>query len=129
MGLAANINCDGLDTLAEMLLNHARMPASASEMGHRVEAPRMQTMARATPMRPATGKDLLRKKKVDTYALTWTSKAEKYFESPTGGKDMMLKGENMMYFAKKEQAHALGRQLKSQFKITDWKIYRIFPDG
>jgi photosystem I subunit 2 len=79
--------------------------------------------------RPSTGKDLLRKRDKEIYALTWTSKGERVFENPTGGIDTMEKGENMMYFAKKEQCMALGVQLRTQFKINDWKIYRIFPDS
>ena len=44
---------------------------------------------------------------------------------------MMNEGENIMYFARKEQCLALGTQLRSKFKprMEDYKIYRIFPDG
>lgn len=43
----------------------------------------------------------------------------------------MNEGDNLMYFARKEQCLALGTQLKTQFKpkITDYKIYRVFPSG
>jgi photosystem I subunit 2 len=43
----------------------------------------------------------------------------------------MNEGENIMYFARKEQRLALGTQLRTKFKprIEDFKIYRIFPGG
>jgi photosystem I subunit 2 len=43
----------------------------------------------------------------------------------------MNEGENIMYFARKEQCLALGTQLRTKFKprIEDYKIYRIFPGG
>lgn len=65
----------------------------------------------------------------EKYAITWTSKKEQIFEMPTGGAAIMRDGENLLYLAKKEQCLALSRQLKSSFKITDFKIYRIFPNG
>lgn len=67
----------------------------------------------------------------EKYAITWTSKSEQAFELPTGGAAMMNQGENLMYFARKEQCLALGTQLRNAFKpkIEDHKIYRIFPNG
>ena len=67
----------------------------------------------------------------EKYAITWTSSASQAFELPTGGAAMMNSGENIMYFARKEQCLALGTQLRTQFKprIEDYKIYRIFPGG
>ena len=67
----------------------------------------------------------------EKYAITWTSKSEQAFELPTGGAAMMSSGENIMYFARKEQCLALGTQLRTKFKprIEDFKIYRIFPGG
>ena len=43
----------------------------------------------------------------------------------------MHAGENLMYFARKEQCLALGTQLRTKFKprIEDYKIYRIYPGG
>jgi photosystem I subunit 2 len=38
----------------------------------------------------------------------------------------MLQGENLLYFARKEQCLALGTQLRT-FKINDYKVYRLFP--
>ena len=67
----------------------------------------------------------------EKYAITWSSNSEQAFELPTGGAAMMHSGENIMYFARKEQCLALGTQLRTQFKprIEDYKIYRIYPGG
>lgn len=64
----------------------------------------------------------------EKYSITWTSKKEQLFEMPTGGAAIMRKGENLLYLARKEQCLALGTQLRT-FKITDYKIYRIFPSS
>ena len=64
----------------------------------------------------------------EKYAITWTSKKEQVFEMPTSGAAIMKVGENLLYLSKKEQCLALGTQLRN-FKITDYKIYRIFPSG
>ena len=64
----------------------------------------------------------------EKYAITWTSPKEQIFEMPTGGAAIMRSGENLLYLARKEQCLALGTQLRT-FKITDYKIYRIFPSG
>nr|YP_009244234.1 photosystem I subunit II [Gelidium vagum]AMK96476.1 photosystem I subunit II [Gelidium vagum] len=65
----------------------------------------------------------------EKYAITWTSKSEQFFEMPTGGAAIMRQGDNLLYLARKEQCLALSVQLKSKFKIPDFKIYRIFPSG
>jgi len=65
----------------------------------------------------------------EKYAMTWSGKDEKIFEMPTGGAAIMKKGENLVYFARKEQCLALGSQLRTSFKINDYKIYRIFATG
>ena len=67
----------------------------------------------------------------EKYAITWTSETEQAFELPTGGAALMNSGENLMYFARKEQCLALGTQLRTKFKprIEDYKIYRIYPGG
>nr|QCI04270.1 photosystem I reaction center subunit II [Anotrichium furcellatum]QCI08397.1 photosystem I reaction center subunit II [Ptilothamnion sphaericum] len=65
----------------------------------------------------------------EKYAITWTSKIKQIFEMPTGGSAMMAEGDNLLYLAKKEQCLALSAQLKKLFKISDFKIYRIFPNG
>nr|YP_009511281.1 photosystem I reaction center subunit II [Gracilariopsis longissima]AXI97158.1 photosystem I reaction center subunit II [Gracilariopsis longissima]UAD89074.1 photosystem I reaction center subunit II [Gracilariopsis longissima] len=65
----------------------------------------------------------------EKYAITWTSKKEQIFEMPTGGAAIMREDNNLLYLARKEQCLALSTQLKTKFKITDFKIYRIFPNG
>lgn len=65
----------------------------------------------------------------EKYAITWTGKEEIIFEMPTGGAAIMREGNNLLYLAKKEQCLALSEQLKTKFKIKDFKIYRIFPNG
>ena len=67
----------------------------------------------------------------EKYAITWSSNSAQAFELPTGGAAMMNSGENLMYFARKEQCLALGTQLRTKFKprIEDFKIYRIYPGG
>jgi photosystem I subunit II len=67
----------------------------------------------------------------EKYAITWTSEKEQVFEMPTGGAATMNQGENLLYLARKEQCLALSRQLKTKFKpkITDYKIYRVLPNG
>nr|YP_009397259.1 photosystem I reaction center subunit II [Thuretia quercifolia]ARW66445.1 photosystem I reaction center subunit II [Thuretia quercifolia] len=65
----------------------------------------------------------------EKYAITWTSKKSQNFEMPTGGSAIMAEGDNLLYLAKKEQCLALSRQLNNNFKIADFKIYRIFPSG
>ena len=66
----------------------------------------------------------------EKYAITWSSSTAQAFELPTGGAALMNAGENLMYFARKEQCLALGTQLRSfKPRIEDYKIYRIFPGG
>jgi photosystem I subunit 2 len=67
----------------------------------------------------------------EKYAITWTGGTEQVFEMPTGGAAIMNAGENLLYLARKEQALALGTQLRTKFKpkIEDYKIYRVFPSG
>ena len=66
----------------------------------------------------------------EKYAITWTSPKEQPFEMPTGGTAIMREGKNLLYLARKEYGIALGgQQLRSKFKINDYKIYRIYPNG
>jgi photosystem I subunit 2 len=65
----------------------------------------------------------------EKYAITWTSPKEQVFEMPTGGAAIMRQSENLLYLARKEQCLALSTQLKTSFKISNYKIYRIFPSG
>lgn len=66
----------------------------------------------------------------EKYAITWNSPKEQVFEMPTGGAAVMHQGDNLLYLARKEYCIALGgQQLRSKFKITNYKIYRVFPNG
>ena len=67
----------------------------------------------------------------EKYVMTWTNEQKKVlvFEMPTGGAAIMKQGQNLVYFARKEQCLSLGKQLKSIFKITDFRIFRLFPSG
>ena len=66
----------------------------------------------------------------EKYAITWTSKKSDVFELPTGGAAVMHEGDNLMYFARKEQCFALNTQLRGfKPRMEDYKIYRIFPGG
>ena len=47
----------------------------------------------------------------EKYAITWTSKTSGVFELPTGGAAVMHEGDNLMYFARKEQCFALNLSL------------------
>jgi len=50
------------------------------------------------------------------------------FEMPTGGSAIMRQGENLLELARKEYCIALGgQQLRTKFRITDYKIYRVYP--
>ena len=63
----------------------------------------------------------------EKYAIVWKSAKEQAFELPTGGAAIMHEGDNLMYFARKEQCLALGTQLRAfKPRIEDFKIYRIF---
>ena len=64
----------------------------------------------------------------EKYLIAWTSPKQQVFEMPTGGAATMVAGDNLLYLAKKEQALALGMQLR-KFKITNYKIWREFPNG
>ena len=79
----------------------------------------------------STGGLLSAAEREEKYVITWSSTKEQAFEMPTGGAAIMNAGENMLYLARKEQCLALSRQLKTKFKprITDYKIYRVFPSG
>jgi len=67
----------------------------------------------------------------EKYVIAWTSTKKQIFELPTGGAAEMEAGENVLYFARKEQCLALGAQLRTAFKprIEDFKIFRVFPNG
>ena len=71
----------------------------------------------------------------EKYVMSWTHtpknlrREESTFEMPTGGAAVMRMGPNVVYFARKEQCLALGKQLKATFKINDYRIFRILPSG
>ena len=71
----------------------------------------------------------------EKYVLTWTnahkktSPKETIFEMPTGGAARMRQGPNLVDFARKEQCLALGKQLRSCFKLNDYRIFRVLPSG
>lgn len=78
----------------------------------------------------STGGLLTKAEREEVYAITWTSPKEQVFEMPTGGSAIMRQGDNLLYLARKEYGIALGgQQLRSKFKITNYKIYRIYPNG
>lgn len=88
-----------------------------------------ETLSGQTPLYAGNTGGLLSKADVEEkYAITWTSPKEQVFELPTGGAAVARQGENLLYLARKEQAIALGGQLR-KFKITNYKIYRILPSG
>lgn len=78
----------------------------------------------------STGGLLTKAEREEKYVITWTSPKEQAFEMPTGGTAIMRQGKNMLELARKEYCIALGgQQLRSKFKITDYKIYRVYPNG
>ena len=81
----------------------------------------------------STGGWLAAAEKEERYILTWTNERKKLapedniFEMPTGGAAIMKQGGNLVNFARKEQALALGKQLRTDFKINDYRIFRVLP--
>ena len=71
----------------------------------------------------------------EKYVMTWTNNRKKsaqednIFEMPTGGAAIMKQGPNLVYFARKEQCLALGKQLRTNFKINDYRVFRLLPSG
>ena len=71
----------------------------------------------------------------EKYVMTWTNARgienveQNIFEMPTGGAAIMKSGPNLVYFARKEQCLALGKQLRTGFKINDYRIFRLLPSG
>lgn len=78
----------------------------------------------------STGGLLSKADREEKYVITWTSPKEQAFEMPTGGTAIMRQGPNKLELARKEYGIALGgQQLRVKFKITDYKIYRVYPNG
>jgi photosystem I subunit 2 len=71
----------------------------------------------------------------EKYVMTWTNDRtvakpeDNLFEMPTGGAARMKTGPNLVYFARKEQCLALGKRLRSLYKINDYRIFRVLPSG
>ncbi|MEA5572465.1 photosystem I reaction center subunit II PsaD [Calothrix sp. UHCC 0171] len=88
-----------------------------------------ETLSGQMPLFAGSTGGLLTKAEVEEkYAITWTSPKAQVFEMPTGGAATMREGDNLLYLARKEYGIALGGQLR-KFKITNYKIYRILPNG
>jgi photosystem I subunit 2 len=83
----------------------------------------------------STGGWLQSAEKEEKYIITWnntnkiSNQQDAIFEMPTGGAAIMKEGPNLAYFAKKEQCLALGKQLRGNFKINDYRIFRLFASG
>jgi len=89
-----------------------------------------ETLSGQTPIfGGSTGGLLTKADEEEKYAITWTSPKEQPFELPTGGTAIMRQGENLLYIARKEYGIFLGGQQLRKLKITDYKIYRIYPNG
>ena len=71
----------------------------------------------------------------EKYVMTWVNNRNKpaqednIFEMPTGGAAIMKSGPNLVYFARKEQCLSLGKQLRTSFKINDYRVFRLLPSG
>ena len=89
-----------------------------------------ETLTGQAPLFGGSTGGLLTKALVEEkYAITWTSPKQQVFEMPTAGSATMNAGENLLHLARKEQCLALGGQLRTKFKINDYKIYRVLPSG
>lgn len=68
---------------------------------------------------------------MDKYIITWVNKTSEklIFEHSMAGAQEMKEGFNILSFPRKEMCLALARQLKTKFKISNYKIYRMFPTG
>ncbi|BAZ23742.1 photosystem I protein PsaD [Kalymmatonema gypsitolerans NIES-4073] len=89
-----------------------------------------ETLSGQTPIFGGSTGGLLKKAEVEEkYAITWTSPKEQPFELPTGGTAIMRQGENLLYLARKEYGVYLGGQVLRKLKITNYKVYRIYPSG
>jgi photosystem I subunit II len=89
-----------------------------------------ETLTGQAPLFGGSTGGLLTKALVEEkYAITWSSPKEQVFEMPMGGAAKMREGDNLLYLARKEHCLALGGQLRTKFKITNYKVYRVFPNG
>jgi photosystem I subunit 2 len=89
-----------------------------------------EKLAGKTPIFGGSTGGLLSKADVEEkYGITWTSTKQQVFEMPTAGAATMVEGDNLLYLARKEQCLALGTQLRTKFKINNYKVYRVTPTG
>ncbi len=89
-----------------------------------------EALTGTTPIFGGSTGGLLSKADVEEkYGITWTSAKQQVFEMPTGGAASMVSGDNLLYLARKEQCLALGTQLRTKFKINNYKVYRVTPNG
>ncbi len=89
-----------------------------------------EKLAGKTPLFGGSTGGLLSKADVEEkYGITWTSTKQQVFEMPTAGAATMVEGDNLLYLARKEQCLALGTQLRTKFKINNYKVYRVTPNG
>ncbi len=89
-----------------------------------------EKLAGKTPIFGGSTGGLLSKADVEEkYGITWTSTKQQVFEMPTAGAATMVEGDNLLYLARKEQCLVLGIQLRTKFKINNYKIYRVTPTG
>ncbi|MBO3460762.1 photosystem I reaction center subunit II [Aetokthonos hydrillicola Thurmond2011] len=89
-----------------------------------------ETLSGQTPIfGGSTGGLLTKAEREEKYAITWTAPKDHYIELPTGGTALARQGQNLLYLARKEYAIFLGGQQLRKQKITDYKIYRIYPNG
>jgi photosystem I subunit II len=89
-----------------------------------------EKLAGKTPIFGGSTGGLLSKADVEEkYAITWTSTKSQVFEMPTAGAATMVEGDNLLYLARKEQCLALGAQLRTKFKVNNYKVYRVTPKG
>lgn len=124
-------------TRSSFVSGAAAMPAvraPAARVSMATEAPTGFTPPTLKPDTPSpifggsTG-GLLRKAQVEEfYVITWEAPKEQIFELPTAGAAIMRSGPNLLKLARKEQALALGTQLRTKFKIN-YQFYRVFPSG
>jgi len=62
-------------------------------------------------------------------SITWTSPKEQVFEMPTGGSAIMRQQKTSWNWPKEYCIALGGQQLRTKFRITDYKIYRVYPNG
>eukprot|EP00746_Dinoflagellata_sp_MGD_P163315 gnl/MRDRNA2_/MRDRNA2_91281_c0_seq1.p1 gnl/MRDRNA2_/MRDRNA2_91281_c0~~gnl/MRDRNA2_/MRDRNA2_91281_c0_seq1.p1 ORF type:complete len:268 (+),score=63.83 gnl/MRDRNA2_/MRDRNA2_91281_c0_seq1:77-805(+) len=66
----------------------------------------------------------------ESFIMTWDNpNKEVIFEMPMGGSAIMNSGPNMVRLARKEHGIALGSQLRSKYRIKDYRIFNRFPNG